>query len=71
MNGMKLNENQKQIILLLAENNMCLSATAKNGFRARTTVDYHIRKILKDTGLNPNNFYDLCKLVEMAKEVIG
>ena len=33
-----------------------------------TLAKYRIGKIKRITGLDPMNFYDLCKLVEMAKK---
>ena len=59
------------IVLALAANNMNISDTARAVFMHRNTVVYHIAKIKKMTGLDPANFYDLHKLVNMVKRRYG
>lgn len=56
-----------QIILALADNNMNESEAARVLFMHRNNVVYHIGKVKKLTGLDPTVFYDLVKLVQMAK----
>ena len=63
-----MDEIDAEIILALADNNMNESETARMLFMHRNTVVYHIGKVKKLTGLDPTNFYDLCKLVKMARE---
>lgn len=63
----ELTEVDFQIILALADNNMNETETARVLFMHRNTVVYHIQKIKKLTGLDAANFYDLVKLVEMAR----
>ena len=57
----------REIILAFAEHSMGITATAKELYMHINTVVYHLEKIRKNTGLNPRRFYDLVKLVEMAK----
>ena len=61
---------QAQIIKKLAKNNINAAATAREMFMHRNTVDYHIRMIYRNTGLNPLNFYDLCELLRKATAVL-
>ena len=58
----------KQIILNLADNRMNVCAVGRILFMHRCTVDYHIRKIKKLTGLDPLDFYELHTLVNLVKE---
>ena len=58
---------EAEIIVALADNSMNVSDTARNTYLHRNTVEYHIAKIRKKTGLNPKCFYDLCKLIQMVK----
>jgi carbohydrate diacid regulator len=65
---MIMDERGVEIILSLADNNMNETKTARELFMHRNTVIYHLRKVKKLTGLDPMNFYDLCKLVERVRE---
>lgn len=66
-----LDERDFCIILTLAKNNMKATETSYDLDVHRGTVMYRIAKIKEITGLDPLNFYDLCKLVEMAKKEVG
>jgi sugar diacid utilization regulator len=55
------------VILTLAKNNMNATDTAHELYRSRNGILYRIGKIKRITGLDPMNFYDLCRLVEMAE----
>lgn len=63
-----MNELDLTIILCLAAHKMNASEVGRVMFMHRNGVVYHINKIKRITGLNPADFYDLCKLVQMAKE---
>jgi sugar diacid utilization regulator len=63
-----LDEVDYRVILALAENNMRATETACVMHRNRNGILYRIGKIKRITGLDPMNFYDLCKLVEMARK---
>ena len=63
-----LTERNKEIILALAECNMNQSEVSRVKYLHINTVIFHIQKIRENTGLDPKNFYDLIKLVEMAKD---
>lgn len=64
-----MNEMDVLVILGLAEHDMNLRKAAKLLFVHRNTMVYHINRVKRITGLNPMKFYDLCKLVKMAKEM--
>lgn len=63
-----MNDIERKFILALAESNMKIYRARKKVFLSDSGFRYHLNKIQKETGLSPWNFYDLCKLVEMAKE---
>ena len=63
-----MDERDVKIILALADNNMNESETARVLFMHRNTVIYHLGKVKRLTGLDPMNFYDLCKLVQLVGE---
>lgn len=63
-----MDEKQREIIIAMADHNMSIQKVADALYRHRNTVDYHIGCIRKKYGLDPRNFYDLCKLLEMAKK---
>jgi carbohydrate diacid regulator len=65
---MRMDKRDVEIILALADNNMNETQTARDLYMHRNTVIYRLRKVKKLTGLDPMNFYDLCKLVERVIE---
>lgn len=69
--GKLMTEHQAKIILAYAKNGMRAGAAGKELFMAGQNVHHHLRKIKRDTGLNPKNFFDLCRLVGIAASVKG
>ena len=63
---MKLNDFDREVILSYAKNNMWMAEAGREMYCARTTAEYHMRKVMAVTGLNPKNFNDLIKLVRMV-----
>ena len=63
-----MEQRHKEIILAMAENDMHATAAAVALNYHRNTIMYHLEQISKLYGLNPRCFYDLCRLVDMAKE---
>ena len=63
----KLTDTDFEVVLSMADNDMNPTRTANKMFMNRNTVIYHIRKVKKLTGLDARNFYDLIKLVRMAR----
>lgn len=64
----QLTSEQKQYVLSLAANDMNISKTAQEFGIKYGTFFQRLKQIYRHTGLNPCCFYDLIKLVEMAKE---
>lgn len=62
-----LDERDYRIILSFAKNSMREPETSWDLNVHRNTITYRIRKIKALTGLDPREFYDLIKLVDMAK----
>lgn len=62
-----LSDRQKEIILAMADCSMRISSVSEKLYTDRSTLDYHIAQIEKKTQLNPRNFWDLIRLVEMVK----
>lgn len=62
-----MTERQKECVLAYAENNMSVKATAEKSFSHYNTIVYHLQAVYNKTGLNPKNFYDLCRLVDLIK----
>lgn len=60
-----MTDEEKNIILCYAENDMNVSKAAEKMHYHRNTILYRFTKIHRKTGLNPQRFYDLCRLVEM------
>lgn len=58
---------EKEIILAYAKCNMTASETARMVHYHPNNVEYHLTKIKKKYGLDPKVFYDLVKLLEIAK----
>lgn len=63
-----LTSEQKQYVLSYAKNDMNLCKTAQEYGVKHETFWHRFKRIHEKTGLNPRCFYDLIKLVEMAKE---
>lgn len=63
-----MTEQQIKIIKALADCNMNVQQTAKSINYHRNTIIYHLQKIKNETGLNPMNFYDLVKLINLEKQ---
>lgn len=63
-----MNPRDKEIILAFADNGMRPSFTAKGHYLSHQGVDYHLRKVRANTGLDPRNFYQLYKLAMLIKQ---
>lgn len=59
----KQDERARQVILTLADADLNVNETARRLFLSRNTVEYHIEKIKRRTGLDPTKFHGLCKLL--------
>lgn len=65
---LKLDYVDKKIILAYAESNMRAKVAAEQLVVYWNLVYRRLDRIWDKTGLDPHNFYDLHKLVEMAKK---
>jgi carbohydrate diacid regulator len=65
-----LDDKKREIVRAFADCNMNVSATAKKLYLHRNTVVYHLEHIHRQTGLNPLNFYDLIKLLEIVEDCL-
>ena len=64
---MKLKAREKQVIVAMADNNMCQSKAARSIHVYRTLIDYYHHTILDKTGLSIHKFRDLQKLLAMVE----
>lgn len=67
----ELTNEEIDVILLLAENDMNVSAVARDLFISNSAVLWMLTKICVKTKLDPRCFYDLVELVKIAKERKG
>lgn len=61
-----MTEQQLEIVKSLADCNMNVQKVANVMNYHRNTIIYHLQKVKKDTGLDPMNFYDLVKLLDLG-----
>lgn len=55
-----------ETLVAFADNDMNITRTAKQQYRCRGSVIYHLKKVEGCTGLNPLKFYDLIRLLELC-----
>lgn len=65
---MELTKHEQQILIAYAECDMNTAEVSKKLYMHRNTIKYHLDKICKKTGLNPNKFYDLIKLLKIISK---
>lgn len=63
-----LNGMDYRIIRSYANNNMKIYLTAQELHYTDGTINYHLKKVKRLTGLDPWNFWDLHKLCDLLKE---
>lgn len=54
----------KGVVMAFAEANMKPGGASKQYHMSHNGVYYHLLSVKVKTGLDPKNFFDLCKLVE-------
>ena len=64
-----MTKQESTIIIELAHQQLSALRVAKSLNYHRNTIYYHVRKIKKETGLNPYDYFDMQKLYPMAEEV--
>lgn len=65
---MNLTEKEKEVILGFANGNMNIGECARLMYVHRNTIYYHLKNIKEKTGLDPQDFYGLCGLVEKVNQ---
>lgn len=66
-----MNGNQARIIVAMAENNLRPQRVAKALHYSRTNVDYHVQRVRELTGKDPRDFFDMCELLPVAREILA
>lgn len=61
-----MNDVDIEVIVALADCSLNVPKVAQKVYMHPDTVRYHIRKIKRDTGKNPLDFYDLLDLLGMV-----
>lgn len=56
---------EKSVILEMAKCDMNCNLAAEQMYRSRSGVQYYIKKIKSETGLDCRRFYDLIELLKM------
>ena len=59
-----LTEVDRAVLLSYADNNMNMSATARDSYLCRGSVEYHLNRVRQKTGLDPFKFHDLVELIQ-------
>lgn len=68
METKELTEPDRECLLAYARCGMRASEAARKLIFHRNTVQYHLEQVREKTGLNPFDFYDLVKLVQMCQK---
>lgn len=63
----ELSDLDRQVIIALASSNMNRSSAGRKLNFVRKTIEYHESRVKQITGLDPSNFFDLHKLVQMVR----
>ena len=72
LNGVStLTEKEVETVLAFAKCDMTVYKTAKELYFSTNAIQYRLRQVEKKTGLDPNNFYDLMKLVLSLEKADG
>lgn len=59
-----MEDRDKKLLKAYADHDMNAVQTGKELYMHSNTLKYHLEKIHRETGLNPNKFNDLRKLLE-------
>lgn len=60
-----MEEQDKALVRAYAKHNMNLAQTSKEVYMHYNSIRYRFQKIREETGLNPQDFHDLEKLLNM------
>ena len=63
-----MTEDQRKTVMAMAQGQLRVMRAAEILYMSETGTIYRIDKSKRDYGLDARDFFDLCKLLEMAKE---
>ena len=63
----ELTEVQEQIIVTMCDNGLNMSKTGRALYMTASNVNVHCNKIKRKTGLDPRDFWEMQKLLELMK----
>lgn len=66
----RLTVTDAEFILAMAENGLRVYRTAKTIPMSENAAGYHVRKIIMETGMDPRDFYDMIKLLPIARGIL-
>lgn len=66
-----MTDGQKQLVILLAQRNMNVADVVRKSGMSRSKVEVALHRIKLSTGLNPQNFFDLHELYQMATSEVS
>lgn len=66
-----LSQTNAEAILAFADGNMRPSEAARIMHVTPFNISYHLDKVKSITGLDPRKFYELAKLMLIAKKIMG
>jgi hypothetical protein len=66
----RLTASDAVFILAMAENGLRVHRAAKSMPLSNNAAAYHVNKMKKEFGLDPRDFYDMLKLLPMARAVL-
>lgn len=66
-----MTKQEATVIVALAKHKLSGREAARSLNYHHNTIYYHSKKILKATGLDPSDFFDMQKLLPMAEEVLA
>ena len=70
MSDIKLTQTEAEILMAFVDARMNVCATARMMYRHRNSINYHLERIKRRTGLDPRGFSDLVELVEAARMIL-
>ena len=62
-----MTQRDKEVLVAFAENSMNVSLTSRKLYMHRNTVEYHLQKVIRETGLNPYNLFELAELLGLKR----
>lgn len=70
MSDIKLTRIEAEVLMVFVDARMNVCRTARMMYRHRNSINYHLDKIKRRTGLDPRGFLDLVELVEAARMIL-